>query len=136
MTAATVARPHSHRKPSRLHRFTARWHAWRQRNTRRQIEEARTDAWLARVEHHEPGPAVAAACAVTALIEVATGPMHPPAWAEVPAADGPLPAALEAEPPADEFPHLRPGQFPWHTGELRAADLRLMLEGGPDASTP
>lgn len=129
MTAALAARPHSHRKPRRPG-LLARWRTWREQQTRRQIlghrtvdiELARHGAQMARVEHHEPSPAVAAACAVTALTVAAADAVSVPpvrVGEPGPVATGPLPAAM-ADVDGD-----RPWEYP--TGQFTALIDQMQL---------
>lgn len=99
------------------------WRTWREGRRRAEdIEIARHGAQMARVEDHEPGPAVAAACAVTALIEAATDAAGVPpvrVGEPGPVATGPLPAAM-ADVDGD-----RPWEYP--TGQFTALIDQMQL---------
>jgi hypothetical protein len=86
---------------------------------------ARARRTLARFRRTDPFGAVAPQEPITeALAALHHEPPRVPAWEPVPPHTGPLPAALETDPPADEFPHLRRA---WadDTGTL----TKLIIEG-------
>lgn len=108
-----------------------RWRTWKAEQTRRQItgrrtvdiEIARHDAQMARVEDHHVPPAVAAGCAVTALTVAATDVICVPpvrVGEPGPAATGPLPGAMED---AD-------GDRPWKYATGQWPAYKEIVKGG------
>jgi hypothetical protein len=98
-----------HRKPSRRRRIADRLRTVRffpARRRARLIEEARDRAYVARIAHHEPPPLVVAWMEVQAITAVLV-----PAWEPLPAATGPVPAAMAAV-DGDRPWEYATGQFP------------------------